>query len=87
MSSNYEVIWEMVYHNPKEVDHTPSRVVLKLDRNNPSALRNDELFDWLAVHKDQVARAVIKSLKSKTGTSKYQFVTVSKIPFYTEATI
>ena len=87
MSSNYEVIWEMVYHNPNEVDHTPSRVVLKLDRNNPSALKNEELFDWLAVHKDEVARAVIKSLKSKTGTSKYQFVTVSKIPFYTEATI
>jgi hypothetical protein len=77
----------MVYHNPKEVEHTPSRVVLKLDRSNPLSLRNDELFDWLAENRDEVARAVIRSLKSKTGTSKYQFVTVSKIPFYTEVII
>jgi hypothetical protein len=41
MKPNYEVIWEMVYHNPKEVEHTPSRVVLKLDRSNPSSLRNE----------------------------------------------
>ena len=75
----------MVYHNPTVVDGTPARLLLKLNKKHPKALHGDELYDWLTEHKDQIARSVVKALKSKTGVSKYQFTTVFKIPFYTDS--
>ena len=84
MTLQYETIWEMVYHNPTVVDGTPSRLLLKLAKKHPKALHGEALFDWLAEHKDPIARAVIKALKSKTGISKYQFITIFKVPFYTD---
>ena len=66
MNSQYETVWEMVYHNPSVIDGPPSRLLLKRDRKNPEVLKGEELFHWLADHKDQVARAVVKALKSRT---------------------
>ena len=79
---NYETLWEMVYHNPKEIKETPARLLLKLNKNNPDAILNENIFSWLEEHKDEIARAVIKAIKNRTGSSKYQFITVFKVPFY-----
>tara|TARA_R100000935_G_scaffold31209_2_gene51735 strand:- start:2563 stop:2826 length:264 start_codon:yes stop_codon:yes gene_type:complete len=84
MNSQYETVWEMVYHNPSVIDGPPSRLLLKRDRKNPEVLKGEELFHWLADHKDQVARAVVKALKSRTKQSKYQFIAIFKVPFYTD---
>ena len=80
MNSQYETVWEMVYHNPSVIDGPPSRLLLKRDRKNPEVLKGEELFHWLADHKDQVAKA----LKSRTKQSKYQFIAIFKVPFYTD---
>jgi len=66
------------------IDGPPSRLLLKRDRKNPEVLKGEELFHWLADHKDQVARAVVKALKSRTKQSKYQFIAIFKVPFYTD---
>ena len=75
----------MVYYNPNVVDGTPARLLLRLDKKHPEAIHGDDLNDWLIIHKDQIARSVVKALKSKTGSSKYQFTRVFKIPFYTDS--
>tara|TARA_R100000742_G_C4272174_1_gene91285 strand:+ start:1210 stop:1473 length:264 start_codon:yes stop_codon:yes gene_type:complete len=85
MKPDYELIWEMVYHNPHEVEGSPARLLLKLDKNDPTALVGDDMYDWLTEHKDQVSKAVVKAIKSKTNKSKYKFVTIFKIPFYTQS--
>ena len=85
MNPHYETIWEMVYYNPNVVDGTPARLLLRLDKKHPEAIHGDDLNDWLIIHKDQIARSVVKALKSKTGSSKYQFTRVFKIPFYTDS--
>ena len=37
---NYELLWEMVYHNPKEVKGTPARLLVKIAQCVIKAIRN-----------------------------------------------
>jgi len=80
---NYELLWEMVYHNPKEVKGTPARLLVKVDTNHPLS-KQDDFYQWIEKHRDQIAQCVIKAVRNKT--SKYRCVKVFKVPFYSDGT-
>jgi len=79
VNENYELLWEMVYHNPKEVKGTPARLLVKINTNDPIAHRVN-IYDWVENHSDQIAKTIIKAVKNKE--SKYKFIKVFKVPFY-----
>jgi len=79
VNENYELLWEMVYHNPKEVKGTPARLLVKLNTNDPLAHRVN-IYDWIEEHRDQIAKTIIKAVKN--NESKYRCLKVFKVPFY-----
>ena len=46
VKENYELLWEMVYHNPKEVKGTPARLLVKINTNDPYA-HHVNIYDWI----------------------------------------
>ena len=79
VNENYELLWEMVYHNPKEVKGTPARLLVKINTNDPLS-HNVNIYDWIEEHRDQIAQTIIKAVKNKE--SKYRCLKVFKVPFY-----
>ena len=75
----YELLWEMVYHNPKEVKGTPARLLVKVDTNHPIS-QADDFYAWIEEHRNQIAKSVVKAVINKT--SKYRCIKVFKVPFY-----
>ena len=80
---NYEVLWEMVYHNPKEIKGTPARLLVKVNTNHPIPQQED-IYAWIEEHRDQIAQCIIKAVRNKT--SKYRCLKVFKVPFYSDNT-
>ena len=78
---NYELLWEMVYHNPKEVKGTPARLLVKVNTKHPLA-QDEGLYTWIEEHRDQIAQAVLRAVKNKT--SVYRCLKVFKVPFYSD---
>lgn len=79
VNENYELLWEMVYHNPKEVKGTPARLLVKINTNDPLS-HSVNIYDWIEEHRDQIAQTIIKAVKNKE--SKYRCLKVFKVPFY-----
>jgi len=80
---NYETLWELVYHNPKEVKGTPARLLVKVDTNHPLSQQQD-FYNWIEKHRDQIAQSVIKAVRNKS--SKFRCIKIFKVPFYSDGT-
>jgi len=79
-ASRYELLWEMVYHNPKEVEGTPARILVEVDTRNTFSKFSD--FDqWVEDNRDKIASAIIKTIRNKR-VSRYKCLRIKRVPFY-----
>lgn len=77
----YELLWEMVYHNPKEVKGTPARIEVKVDTTHPIS-QSPDFYKWIEKNRDQIANAVVKCVNNKQST--YRCLKIYKVPFYSD---
>jgi hypothetical protein len=70
----------MVYHNPKEVEGTPARILVEVDTNNTIS-KSPDFDQWVEDNRDKIASAIIKTIRNKT-VSRYKCLRIKGVPFY-----
>jgi len=70
----------MVYHNPKEVEGTPARILVEVDTNNTIS-KSPDFDQWVEDNRDKIALAIIKTIRNKT-VSRYKCLRIKGVPFY-----
>ena len=83
-TNNFVSIAEVVYYNPDANIHGPIRLDIQVDLSETSSMHKFDLPNWLEVHRDQISKSIFKASKNSTGESKFRFVRVKKIPFYSK---
>ena len=79
-ASRYELLWEMVYHNPKEVEGTPARILVEVDTYNTIS-KSPDFDQWVEDNRDKIASAIIKTIRNKR-VSRYKCLRIKGVPFY-----
>ena len=75
-------IAEVVYYDPKSKVQEPMRLKVQVNLTETSVIHNFYLPEWLDTHKDQISNSILKASKNITGESKFRFLKVNKVPFY-----
>ena len=70
----------MVYHNPKEVEGTPARILVEVDTYNTIS-KSPDFDQWVEDNRDKIASAIIKTIRNKT-ISRYKCLRIKGVPFY-----